>query len=134
MEGRQARWHFIAWWTEVAVQCTGSGGDVEESPVGHKVGNNITMVRSLCELEWGKRRREGMELARRGGVRATVPTRKETRGGSGTGTRAKNESRQGCQGKRGVQCKGRGECGAMPRPREHDSRGPRQQQLPQDIQ
>jgi hypothetical protein len=29
------------------------------SPVRHEVGNNITMVRSLCELEWGKGERKG---------------------------------------------------------------------------
>jgi hypothetical protein len=46
----------IAWWTEVVVQRTGSGGGVEESTVSHKVANIVAMVRSLCELEWGKRR------------------------------------------------------------------------------
>jgi hypothetical protein len=56
MEERQTRWHFIAWWAEVVVQCARSGGGMEESPVGHKVGNIVAMVRSLCELEWGKRR------------------------------------------------------------------------------
>jgi hypothetical protein len=56
MEERQTRWHFIAWWAEVVVQWPGSGGGVEESLVGHKVGNIVAMVRSLCELEWEKRR------------------------------------------------------------------------------
>jgi hypothetical protein len=42
------------------VQCTGSGGwRGGESPVGHKVGNNVTMVRPLCKLEWGKGERTG---------------------------------------------------------------------------
>jgi hypothetical protein len=30
------------------------------SLVGHEVGNNIAMVRSLCELEWGKGERRGV--------------------------------------------------------------------------
>jgi hypothetical protein len=56
---------------------------VEESLVGHKVVGASAMVRSLCELEWGKaERRDGVRLARR---RASdVPTRKEKRRGSGT--------------------------------------------------
>jgi hypothetical protein len=29
MGERQVRWHFIAWWTDVVVQCTESGGGVE---------------------------------------------------------------------------------------------------------
>jgi hypothetical protein len=32
---------------------------VEESPVGHKVRKTSAKVRSLCELEWGKRERRG---------------------------------------------------------------------------
>jgi hypothetical protein len=92
----------IAWWTEVVAQRTGSGGDVEESPVGHKVGNIIAMVHSLRELEWGKGR-DGVRSARRHA--SNVPTRKRTRGGSDTETRARIESRQACRGKRGVQSK-----------------------------
>jgi hypothetical protein len=42
-----------------------------------------------------------MGFVRQGGARATVPARKETRGGSGTGTRAKIESRQRCREKEG---------------------------------
>jgi hypothetical protein len=61
--GEASKVTFIAWWMEVVVQCTGSGGGVEESPVGHKVGNNVAMVRSLCELEWGKREKEGSGLS-----------------------------------------------------------------------
>jgi hypothetical protein len=38
------------------------------SPVGHEVGNNIAMVCSLCELEWGKKRKGEDEVARQRGV------------------------------------------------------------------
>jgi hypothetical protein len=77
------------------------------SPVGHKVGNNIAKVRSPCELEWGKRRKDGMGFARQGGVRATHQ-REEKRERVGVRYRdeGENESRQRCRGKRGVQCKG----------------------------
>jgi hypothetical protein len=37
-----------------------------ESPVGHKVGNNVAMVRSLCELEWGKGKRRGWDSLGKG--------------------------------------------------------------------
>jgi hypothetical protein len=43
---------------------------------GHKVGRASAMVRSLCELEWGKRRKEGMGFDWQGGVRATGPQRR----------------------------------------------------------
>jgi hypothetical protein len=76
---------------------------VEESTVGHKVGNIVAMVRSLCELEWGKGG-DGVRSARRRA--SNVQTRKRTRGGSDTETRARIESRQACRGKRGVQCNG----------------------------
>jgi hypothetical protein len=36
------------------------GWHERESLVGHKVENNVAMVRSLCELEWGKRERRGV--------------------------------------------------------------------------
>jgi hypothetical protein len=77
------------------------------------------------ELEWGKREKGGDEVcsARRHASDGTDKERNER--GSGTGMRAKIKSRQVCRGKRGVQCKGRGKCGAMPWPREHGTRGPR---------
>jgi hypothetical protein len=54
-----------------------------------------------CASLSGERRKDGMGFVRQGGARATVPARKETRGGSGMGTRAKIESRQRCQEKEG---------------------------------
>jgi hypothetical protein len=74
--------------------------------VGHEVGNNIAKVCSLCELGWGKKRKDGTGFARQGGVQTTCLQENEGAGGAGTGTRAKNESRQVRRGKRGVQCKG----------------------------
>jgi hypothetical protein len=96
---------FIAWQTKVVVQYTGSGGSVEESPVGHKVVGASAMVRSLCELDWEKGERRG-----RGSLGKEACERRAYK-------RA---------GKRGAyRGGGRGECGTMPRPREHDTRGPR---------
>jgi hypothetical protein len=44
----------------MVAQRTRNGGGVEgESPMGHEVGISIAMVRSLCELEWGKGERRG---------------------------------------------------------------------------
>jgi hypothetical protein len=57
-----------------------------------KVGNSIAMVRSLCELEWGKRKRRG----------------------SGTGTRVKNREPTRASGKEGRTVLG-GETSAAPR-------------------
>jgi hypothetical protein len=76
------------------------------SPVGHEVGNNIAMVCSLRELEWGKKRK-GEDKVRSAKRRVSdTPTRKETReGGSGTGTRAKNREPTSVPGKEGVQSK-----------------------------
>jgi hypothetical protein len=48
-------------------------------PLEHEVGNNIAMVRSLCELGWGKRKGRG----------------------SDTGTRAKNQEPMRAPGKEG---------------------------------
>jgi hypothetical protein len=78
---------FIDWWTEVVAQRTENGGGVEgRAPVGHEVGNNSAKVRSLCELEWGKRRKEGTGFARQGGVRVMcLPEKEREEGGSGTG-------------------------------------------------
>jgi hypothetical protein len=61
--------------------------------------------------------------------------RKETReGGSGTGTRAKIQEPTSVPGKEGRTVQWRGECGAMPRPREHVTRGPRPRWRPQNTQ
>jgi hypothetical protein len=48
--GREAtKVAFIDWWTGVVAQRTENGDRVEgRAPVGHEVGNNIAMVRSLC--------------------------------------------------------------------------------------
>jgi hypothetical protein len=93
---------FIDRWTEVVAQRTENGGGVEgRAPEGHEVGNNSAMVRSLCELEWGKGERTGWgSLGKEACERHTSEKRNE--GGSGTGTRVKIESRQVCWGKRGV--------------------------------
>jgi hypothetical protein len=61
-----------------------------ESLVDHEVGLASSMVRSLCELEWGKGERIGAGFARRGGGRATVPKRREG-WGSSMGMRARVE-------------------------------------------
>jgi hypothetical protein len=73
---------FIVRWTEVVAQRTGNEGSVKgESPAGHEVGNNIAMVRSPCELEWGKREKEGTGFARHRGARATHRREKNAWGG-----------------------------------------------------
>jgi hypothetical protein len=73
--------------------------------VGHEVGKTLAMVCSLCELERGKEKEgDGVRLARR--CASVMPMRKEKRWGSGTGARAKIESRQGCRKKRDAQSKG----------------------------
>jgi hypothetical protein len=41
MEERQARWHYKAWWTEVVVQRTESGGDVEGITRGSRGGESV---------------------------------------------------------------------------------------------
>jgi hypothetical protein len=54
---------------------------VEESPVGHKVVGASAMVRSLCELEWGKgERRRRCSLGKEACERRAYKKRKE-RGG-----------------------------------------------------
>jgi hypothetical protein len=125
-EGKQGA--FIAWWTEVVVQRTVSGDDVEESPVGHKVGNIITMVRSLCELEWGKRR--GWGSLGKEACKQCANKKKDERGGPIR--KRERESRADKRaGKRGAyRARGRGECGAMPWPREHGTRGSRHRWRP----
>jgi hypothetical protein len=61
------------------------------------------MVRSLCELEWAKEK--GGDAVRSTRRRASNGAPKEKKeGGSGTGTRARIESRHGCRDQRGVQC------------------------------
>jgi hypothetical protein len=116
------------------VQRTGNRGGVERNHQWvTRWGKTAAMVRSLCELEWQKEEGRG-ELSRRGGVRATVPTRKEKREGVQNGSEDRNREPTGVPEKRDIQCKGRGECGAMPRPREHGTHGPRHRRLPQNMQ
>jgi hypothetical protein len=105
MEERQARRHYKS-------LVDGGGGAVRQKwrrrrgkslVKGHKMGRASAMVRSLCELEWGKRRKEGMGFDRQGGVRATVPKRKEKRGVR-YGDEGKNREPTRVPGSEGVQC------------------------------
>jgi hypothetical protein len=59
----------------------------------HEVGNSIAMVRSLCELEWGKRKRRGVRYRDEG---------EKPRADEGTRKRGAYSAR------------GRDECGATP--------------------
>jgi hypothetical protein len=61
------------------------------------------MVRSLCELEWGKRRKEGMGFDWQGGVRATGPQRKRKRG-VWYGNESENREPTRVPGSEGVLC------------------------------
>jgi hypothetical protein len=72
--------------------------------VGHEVGRASAMVRSLCELEWGKGERRGWGSLDKEECKRWC-LREEKEGGSGMGIRVKIESRQGCWEKRGVLCK-----------------------------
>jgi hypothetical protein len=113
------------------VQRTGNGGNVEGITSGTRGGETTSPWCALCASLSGEKEkgRDGVRSARRHA--SDTPARRETReGGSGTGTRARIESRQACRGKRGVQCKGRGECGAMPRPRERGTHGSHHRRCP----
>jgi hypothetical protein len=101
------------------------------SPVGHEVGNNIAMVRSQARLSGEKG--EGQDRVRSTRRRANdVPTRNE-RGGVRYGNEGEKREPTSAPGKEGRTVQGRGECGAMLRPFEHDTRGPRHRRLPQDT-
>jgi hypothetical protein len=104
MEERQARWHYKS-------LVDGGGGAVHrewgwrrgESLRDHEVGRVSAMVRSLCELEWGKGERRGRgSLDQEACERWCL--REKKIGGSGTGTRTKIEGRHGCREQRGVLC------------------------------
>jgi hypothetical protein len=127
---------FIAWWTEMVAQRTENGGGTEgESLMGHEVGNNIAMVRSLCELEWGKREKRGWGSLAKEACERHAYRKKNEREGVRYGNESEDSRADKRAGERGVySARGRGECGAMPRPCEHDSRGSGHQCLPQDTQ
>jgi hypothetical protein len=93
-EGGALEAAFIAGWDGVVVmQRIRKERGRRESPVDHEVGRASAMALSQRELEWGKKGKEGMGFARRGGVRATASKRKREGRGSGTGARARLESR-----------------------------------------
>jgi hypothetical protein len=76
-----------------------------------------------------------MGFARQGGVRVTHQREgKRERGGVRYRNESENSRADKRAGERGHTVQWRGECGAMLRPREHDSRGPRHRRLPQDTQ
>ena len=67
----------------------------------HKVRKRSAMVRSLRELEWRKEKGVERGFVRRGRRAVAAFPREEKergRGGSGTGVRARIESRQGASG------------------------------------
>jgi hypothetical protein len=76
-EGGALEAAFIAGWDGVVVmQRIRKERGRRESPVDHEVGRASAMALSQRELEWGKKGKEGMGFARRGGVRATASKRK----------------------------------------------------------
>jgi hypothetical protein len=93
MEERQARWHFIAWWTAVVAQCTGSGGSVEGNH--HWVtrwGEHQTWCAPCASLSGEKEKGgDGVCSTRRRASDGAHKKRKEG-GGPGMGMRAKIES------------------------------------------
>ena len=67
MKERRSRWHLIAWWTEVVVQCTRKWSRRErETLVGHEVGRASAMCAPFMSLSGGRKRRgEGVHSMRR---------------------------------------------------------------------
>jgi hypothetical protein len=112
-----------AWWTEVVMQCTGSGGDGNHWG-GHKVGRASAIVRSLCELEWGKGERRGWGSLDQAACEQRGPKGKEREGGPVREQERKPRADTGA-GIRGAYCATRrGECGTTPRSHGSDTRGP----------
>jgi hypothetical protein len=134
MEERQTRWHLQTggrrWWRSAPkMEATWRG-----APVGHEVGNNSAMVRSLCKLEWGKKKRRGRGSLSKETCERHTSEKGNEREGVRYGDEGENREPTSVPGKEGRIVQGRGECGAMPRPLEHDSRGSRHRWLPQDTQ
>jgi hypothetical protein len=91
-----------AWWTEVVMQCTRSGGDGNHWGVT-RWGERRPWCAPCASLSGAKEKGgDGVRLTRRRASNGAPKEKKEGR--SGTGTRARIESRHGCQGQRGVLC------------------------------
>jgi hypothetical protein len=79
-----------------------------------------------CASLGGEKEKGGMGFARQGGARAVVPEKKRKKTGGPVRGRGRKSRADKCAGERGVYgARERGECGAMPRPHKHGTRGPR---------
>jgi hypothetical protein len=122
MEEKQARWQYKS--------LVDGGGDAVhqkrrrwESLGGHKVGRASALVRSLCELEWGKgERREHGSLGKEA-CDQRGPKGKE-RGGLVRERERKSRADTGAGIIGAYSAIRRGECGTTPRPHGSGTRGP----------
>jgi hypothetical protein len=127
---------FIDRWTEVVAQRTENGGSVGGITSGTRGGEQYRHgALPMRALSGEKGERTGWVCSARGACERHTSEKRNEREGVRYGNEGEKSRADTSAGeKRSVQCKGRGECGAMPRPSEHDSRGSGHRWFLQDTQ